>query len=246
MLTQMRALSQNFFGRAIMAVVLGFIILSFAVWGIGDRFTNFNADQLVSVGATKISVQDYRNAYQNELQQLQEKAKRGITNTEAKRMGVDREVLSRLLSNAILDHQAGRLDLAVGDSEIAKQITQDPVFFGRSGQFDRDRFKLLLSENNMSEGTYVREQRGLMLRHDVSDAVTGGVEVPQIVKEAIFALPGRGPRSHLLHPARERSRRGAGAEPSPAAAVLRRTADRLHGAGIPQAGRSLRRTRRTS
>ena len=186
MLTQMRALSQNFFGRAIMALVLGFIILSFAVWGIGDRFTNFNADQLASVGDTKISVQDYRNAYQTELQQLQEKAKRGITNTEAKRMGVDRQVLSRLLSNAILDHEAGKLGLAVGDSEIVKQITQDPVFFGRDGQFDRDRFNLLLSENNISEGTYVREQRGLTMRRDVSEAVTGGVEVPQIVKQAIF------------------------------------------------------------
>ena len=190
MLTQMRALSQNLFGRAIMAVVLGFIILSFAVWGIGDRFTNFNADQLVSVGATKISVEDYRTAYQNELQQLQEKAKRGITNTEAKRMGVDREVLSRLLSNAILDHEAGKLDLAVGDGEIARQITQDPVFFGRAGQFDRDRFKQLLSENNMAESTYVREQRGLMLRRDVSDAVVGGLEVPQIVKDSIVRYQG--------------------------------------------------------
>ena len=190
MLTQMRALSQNFFGRAIMAVVLGFIILSFAVWGIGDRFTNFNADQLASVGETKISVQDYRNAYQNELQQLQEKAKRGITNAEAKRMGVDREVLSRLLSNAILDHEAGKLGLAIGDTEIATQITKDRVFFGQNGQFDRDRFKLLLSENNMTEGTYVRSQRSLMLRRDVSDAAVGGVEVPQIMKDAIFRYQG--------------------------------------------------------
>ena len=190
MLTQMRALSQNFFGRAIMAVVLGFIILSFAVWGIGDRFTNFNADQLASVGPTKISVQDYRTAYQNELQNMQQKAKRGITNTEAKRMGVDREVLSRLLSNAILDYEAGKLDLAVGDSEIAQQITKDPVFFGSNGQFDRDRFKLLLSENGIPESSYVREQRGLTLRRDVSAAVTGGVEVPQILKQAIFRYQG--------------------------------------------------------
>ncbi|MCX8255896.1 Peptidylprolyl isomerase [Beijerinckiaceae bacterium RH AL1] len=186
MLTQMRALSQNVFGRAIMAMVLGVMILAFAVWGIGDRFTNFNADQLAAVGSTKITVQDFRNAYQNELQQLQEKAKRGITNTEARRMGVDREVLSRLLSNAILDHEAGKLGLAVGDGEIAQAITQDRMFFNPNGQFDRDRFNLLLSENNMSEGTYVRSQRGLMMRRDVSDAVVGGIEVPQILKATIF------------------------------------------------------------
>ena len=186
MLNQMRALSQNVFGRAIMAVVLGFIILSFAIWGIGDRFTNFNADQLVSVGSTKISVEQYRNAYQNELQELQQKAKRGITNTEARRMGVDRQVLSRLLSNAILDQEAGKLGLAVGDPEIAQSIEQDPVFYGQNGQFDRTRFNMLLSDNNMNEAIYVRDQRGLILRRDVSDAVVGGIATPQTMKAAIF------------------------------------------------------------
>ena len=186
MLNQMRALSQNFFGRAIMALVLGFIILSFAIWGIGDRFTNFNADELASVGSTKITVEQYRSAYQSELQQLQEKAKRGITNVEARRMGVDRHVLSRLLSNAILDQEARKLGLAVGDSEIARTITQDPSFRGQNGQFDRDRFNQLLSENNLNEGMFVKEQRGLMLRRDVSDAAAGGIETPPAVKEAIF------------------------------------------------------------
>ncbi len=185
MLNQMRALSQNLIGRAIMGVVLGFIILSFAVWGIGDRFTNFNADQLASVGSTQITVEQYRNAYQNELQQMQQKAKRGITNTQAKQMGVDRQVLSRLLTNAILDQEAGKLGLAVGDKEIAQAITRDPIFRGQTGQFDRDRFNTLLSENNLNEGLYVKEQRGLILRQDVSDAVVGGIEVPKAMESAI-------------------------------------------------------------
>ena len=51
MLSTMRSLSQHWFGRAILGVVLGFIILSFAVWGIGDRFTGFNANELAKVGS---------------------------------------------------------------------------------------------------------------------------------------------------------------------------------------------------
>lgn len=185
MLTQMRSLSQNFFGRAILGIVLGLIILSFAIWGIGDRFSGYNAGELATVGSTRIGVDQYRNAYQNELQQMQEKAKRAITNAEARRLGLDRQVLSRILSNAILDQEATKLGLAVGDTEIARQVEEDPIFRGVNGRFDRNRFEMLLANNGMNEQTYVREQRAVILRQDVTDAVVGGIEVPAAMKAAI-------------------------------------------------------------
>ena len=185
MLTQMRALSQNFFGRTIMGIVLGFIILSFAVWGIGDRFTGYDADQLASVGGARITVQQYRDAYQNQLQQMQQKAKRGITNEEAKRLGLDRQVLSRLLSDTILDQEAAKLGLAVGDADIARMIVDDDMFKGADGHFDRARFQTLMTDNGLTEARYVKDERALVLRQDVSDAVVGGLEVPKVVAQAI-------------------------------------------------------------
>ena len=153
--------------------------------GIGDRFTNFNANELASVGDTRISVDQYKNAYQNQLQQMQEKAKRGITNEEAKRMGLDRQVLSRLLSDAILDQAAAKLGLAVGDKDIAHMIVADPMFRGPNGEFDRNRFNALLLDNNLNEARYVKDQRGIILRQDVSDAVVGGLAVPRSMEAAI-------------------------------------------------------------
>lgn len=185
MLTQMRALSQNIFGRLIMAVVLGFIILSFAVWGIGDRFTNFNAGELAQVGSTRITVTEYRNAYQTQLQQMQQKAKRGITNEEAHRLGLDRQVLARLLTDAVLDQEAARLGLAIGDKGVAETIVNDPLFRGATGKFDQMRFASLLQNNGLTEATYVKDQRAILLRQDVSEAVIGGLTVPKALESAI-------------------------------------------------------------
>ena len=185
MLNQMRALSQNWIGRSIMAVVLGFIIISFAVWGIGDRFTNFNAGELARVGSTRLSIDQYREAYQNQLQQLQQKEKRGITNEEARRRGVDRQVLARLLTDAVLDQEAAKLGLAVGDHEIAESIVKDSAFKGPTGQFDRMRFLGLLRDNGLTETSYVREQRGLILRQDVGEAVIGGLPLPKVLEDQI-------------------------------------------------------------
>jgi peptidyl-prolyl cis-trans isomerase D len=185
MLNQMRALSQNFVGRTIMGIVLGFIILSFAIWGIGDRFTGYDADQLATVGSARLSVQQYRDAYQNQLRQMQEKAKRGITNEEARRLGLDRQVLSRLLSDTILDQEAAKLGLAVGDADIARMIVADDMFKGANGQFDRARFEQLMADNGLTEARYVKDERGAILRQDVSDAVVGGLDVPKATALAI-------------------------------------------------------------
>ncbi len=185
MLTQMRALSQNIVGRTIMGLVLGFISLSFIVWGIGDRFSGYDADQLASVGGTRITVDQYRDAYQTQLQQMQQKAKRGITNEEAKRLGLDRQVLSRLLSDTILGQEAAKLGLAVSDADIARMIVDDDMFKGADGTFDRARFAQLMANNGLTEARYVKDERGLILRQDVSDAVVGGLDVPKVTALAI-------------------------------------------------------------
>jgi peptidyl-prolyl cis-trans isomerase D len=185
MMNRMRAASQSWMGRAIMAIVLGFIIISFGFWGIGDIFTGFNANELAKIGSVRISVDQFRNAYQSELQRMEQKAKRAITNDEARRIGLDRQVLARLLTDAVLDQQAKKMGLAIGDADIAKSIFKDDSFKGANGQFDKFRFDALIRDNGLTEGRYVSEQRNVLLRQDVSDAVIGGVELPVALSEAI-------------------------------------------------------------
>lgn len=185
MLTQMRALSQNFFGRAILGVVLVLIIGSFAIWGIGDRFNGYDANQIARIGSTKITVDQYRNAFQSELQRLQQQQKRGITSDEARRSGIDRQVLARLLTDALLDQQADKLGLAVGNDEITRLIMDDATFKGPAGRFDRASFDRLLRENGYTEASYAAAQRRLILRGDVSSAIVGGLELPAVIIDAV-------------------------------------------------------------
>lgn len=186
MLTQMRALSQNFFGRAILGAVLVLLIGSFAIWGIGDRFNGYDANQIARIGSDTITVTQYRNAFQNELQRLQQQQKRAITGEEAKRLGIDRQVLSRLLTDALLDQQAIKLGMAVGDEEIVRLIERDPNFVNPIDQrFDKRRFNEILRENGYTEARYATAQRRLILRQEVSDAIVGGLRLPTILTDAV-------------------------------------------------------------
>ncbi|MEJ0094311.1 MAG: SurA N-terminal domain-containing protein [Methylocella sp.] len=181
----MRAATQGWIGRTIMAIVMGLIIMSFAIWGIGDIFRGFGANKLAQVGSAEITTDAFRNAYQNELQRLQQRAKRSISSEEARRFGLDRQVLSRLVNEAALDQQAQALGLAISDQQIAKLISADPSFHGATGQFDQTRFEELLRDNGLTEKAYVSDQRGVYLRHEITDAMIQGVDLPKAMLEAI-------------------------------------------------------------
>ena len=147
MLDGMRAASQNWLGRTIMGLVMGLIVVSFAIWGIGDMFRGFGAGRLVSVGDTEISSESFRFAYQNELQRLQRRFGRAVTNDQARQAGLDRQVLGRLVTEAALDQKARNLGLAMSDAEVAKAITSDPTFKDPTGAFDKARFDSILRDN---------------------------------------------------------------------------------------------------
>lgn len=186
MLQSMRASAQGWFGRVVMAILMGLIILSFAIWGIGDIFRGFGANSLAQVGSVEIGADTFRNAYQNELQTMQRAEHRNITNEEAHQYGLDGQVLSRLVNEAALDDQVRGLGLAIGDEDIKKAIMNDDNFKGMTGKFDRQAFDAFLRDEGFTEKSYVRQQRSVELHRQIADALTSGVQLPKALLEAIF------------------------------------------------------------
>jgi peptidyl-prolyl cis-trans isomerase D len=194
MLQSLRASAQGWLGRAIMAVLMGLIILSFVIWGIGDIFRGFGAHDLARVGKIEISAETFRNVYQTELQRQQRLERRNITSEEAHENGMDRQVLSRLVADAALDDLALTLGLAISDEDIKKAIMADDNFKGMTGTFDRQMLAAYLREEGLTEKAYVQNQRAVYLRRQIIDSLTAGVQLPKAFLEAIFRfqMEGRG------------------------------------------------------
>ena len=92
MLESIRNASQGIVGKAIMTIVMGLIIVSFVIWGVGDMLRGFSPSTVASVGGAKISAQDYRVAYDRAIQQYQRRLRRPFTNEEARQIGLERLV----------------------------------------------------------------------------------------------------------------------------------------------------------
>jgi len=185
MLDGLRIISKNVFGRAILAAFAGLIVVGFGFFGIRDVFTNFRADQLATIGDVTIGAGQYRAEYQSELQRIQRQARRAVTNDEARALGLDRQVLARLLTSAALDQDAVRLGLSLSDADVAKTIKAERMFAGADGKFDQARFDMILRDNGLTETSYLREERANAVRQQIVAATIGAYKVPQLMLEAI-------------------------------------------------------------
>src|SRR5665213_1161066 len=185
MLRGIHKASSTWLGRGIMAVIMGGLVVSFAIWGIGDIFRGFGANSALKIGNTEISTEQFRQFYTDRLQQISRQAGRPITPDQARAMGIDRPVLSQLVAETTLDEQTKALGLGISNDEIASRITNDPTFKGVNGEFDRTRFAAIIRDAGYTEARFVDEQRRVTLRRQIALSISGDLRVPATGIEAI-------------------------------------------------------------
>ena len=185
MLRGIHKATSNWFGKAVMAAVMGLLVVSFAIWGIGDIFRGFGLNSALKIGNTEISIEQFRQYYTERLQQLSRQVGRPITPDQARATGIDRQVLSQLVAETTLDQQAKALRLGIGNDEIASRITNDPSFRGLNGQFDRTRFVEIIRQAGFTEGRFVEEQRRVILRRQIALSIGGEFNVPVTAMAAL-------------------------------------------------------------
>ena len=108
MLRGIHKASANWIGRAVMGVVLGLIAISFGIWGIGDIFRGFGTSTVAKVGRSEIRVEQFRQLYQDRLQQLGRNLGRPILPDQARALGLDRQVLQQMIAENAVDEQVAR------------------------------------------------------------------------------------------------------------------------------------------
>jgi peptidyl-prolyl cis-trans isomerase D len=181
MLDTLRRGALNWFAKGL----LGLLVVAFAIWGVGDVVRNFGRGTLATIGGTEITVDQYREAYQDEMNSISRRLGRRLTPEQAKLLGVDQRALSRLISAAAIDRHAHDLGLSLSNAAMAEIIRTDPGFQGPDGKFSRENFQAFLRQIGMSEGHYVSIRRKEEVRDQLTDSLVGGLSPPQVLIDAL-------------------------------------------------------------
>jgi peptidyl-prolyl cis-trans isomerase D len=169
-------------------ILLGLLIVAFAVWGIGDYLVRgARTGPLATVGNTEISVDEFQQAYKDESQVLARRLGRAITPEQAQLLGLGPRALARLIGFAAIDQHANALGVTVTDAIVRGSIMGDPSFHGPGGQFSKDQFYRLLRDSGFrSENQYIEARRRDLSRQQLTETLGTGAAPQPFLIDALF------------------------------------------------------------
>lgn len=182
MLDSLRNAAKSWVAKTLIFLLAG----SFGVWGIADVFRGYRTGALATVGGEEISVQEFNRAFNTALQRLAGQSGQALAPDEARKLGIDRQVLYNLIQSAAIINQTRALKLAVNNDLIVKETQANPAFLDGAGKFDPGQFKRILEANGMSEAMYLAVERENRLRSAIADTVDGDFPASRTLIEAFY------------------------------------------------------------
>ena len=174
MLQQLRSASKSW----VASVIIGILVLAFALWGVADIFRGGGDNVVADVGGTSITDTEYDMQLKGQLRQLSAQTQQEITMEQAKAIGLDKNVLDTAISRTALDEHAKKLGLTASQQTIETQIKTSDAFRGADGAFDFARFEQALRDNGLTEQAFLAATGKDIARGQLLDALTDGVAAP--------------------------------------------------------------------
>jgi peptidyl-prolyl cis-trans isomerase D len=171
-------------------LLLGLLIIAFAVWGVADVFQGRGQGALAKIGKTEISTDSFQQALQIEISNLSRQFGQRLTVEQARALGIDQRVISRLVGTAAINIHADELGLYLSDAAIAEAIRTDPGFQGVGGTFSRDAFVEILRQNGLNEQRYFAERRADELRQQITGTLIAGNVPPNVMIDTLHRFRG--------------------------------------------------------
>ena len=156
-------------------VILGLIILSFALAGVGSYLNGPARTAPATVNGNDISAPALENAYRNERARMESQMGEAFNQLAANpdyMKQFRRGVLDRLIDQALIDDKARQLGLRVSDEQIKQAIVEMPEF-AEEGKFNNDRYLQLIRRAGMTPEMFRDSLRQDMVRQQLMGAVLG-------------------------------------------------------------------------
>lgn len=182
MLNSIRKAADN----VIFKFVLGFMVIAFIIWGIGDVLRGRNNFDLVTFKtAEAISEAEFVKAKQEEITRLQSMSGTHLSEEDIKRYGINNIVLDRLVSNRLLKQFVKQYDLDFSEQTLADFIKKLPNFQDDKGRFDLRIFEAAFKHSGLSENEYSAKIKESLTQNLLLDLFVASSYIPKALVQNI-------------------------------------------------------------
>lgn len=158
-------------------ILIGLLVLSFAIWGVADMITGVGRSTIATVGPATITTPEFQRSYQNAMDVIAQRFGRRFTPDEAKRLfGLDKEIVNQLVAAAAIDNETRKLNLGITNEAVVAAVQKDPTFRDRTGAFSATALDRLLQRIGYSQDQYLEERRKDTVRGQLTDALIENVK----------------------------------------------------------------------
>ena len=167
----------------------GWILMGLVMVGlVGFGSTNFGGSvrSVATVGETEVDANRYLRELQSEMNAFQAETGQRLTMEMARGIGLDQQVLARVIATAALEDETARLGISVGDEELRKRIVDIPAFKGVDGKFDRDGYTFALEQSGLTASEFEKSLRDEVSRQILQAAVANGVSTQPSYVDTLF------------------------------------------------------------
>ncbi|MWD28801.1 peptidylprolyl isomerase [Aquicoccus sp. SCR17] len=182
------ARKKNSLSKSLVWIILALLFVGLA--GFGATNLSGSIRTVGSVGDKEITVDEYVRAMRQEMQALQAQTGQPITMQQAQSIGLDRQVLSQLITTHALDYEAERMGLSIGDTNLLQELSQIQAFQGPDGNFDREAYRFALQNAGLEEAQFEAQLRDEVARSILQGAILAGNAMPEAYLETMMDYVG--------------------------------------------------------
>ncbi|GGX57796.1 hypothetical protein GCM10011309_03570 [Litorimonas cladophorae] len=166
---------------AFVAILVGLLVLAFAVWGVNDIFVPGVRNAVISVGDASVPTRDFNRDLQTRLREIATQRGEGLTNEEAYQQGIHQELLAQYQVTLAVEKDSQDLGVGVNRADAKAYIESIPAFQSNvTGQFSRERLEQALGglRNGYSVKKFEEDTLRDLRRIQTVEAIVGGIQAP--------------------------------------------------------------------
>ena len=167
-------------------ILLGFLFVGLIGFGTGNL--SGNVKTIGKIGDTDITVNQYVRALQSELRNTSQQFGQQLTLQQLQAFGIQQRVLSRLVTDKLLENEATKLSLSVDDNSVRDNIISLNAFKGPDGAFNQDAYNYALENAGYTSAEFEEEIRAETARNILSQSILSGNTINKIQAELLAAF----------------------------------------------------------
>lgn len=163
----------------LVGVLVGMLVLAFAVWGIEDVFSPNSSNAVIKVGEVEVGRAEFQDRFNDEMRRFAEENGEGLTPQQAFDRGIPQQLLAQLSQELAIEADSQDLGIGVNNRDVLRYVENIDAFQNEiTQQFDRLQLRRLLANNRVTEAEFEQDVVNALSQRQTLPAIMGGITAP--------------------------------------------------------------------